>query len=409
MKKNAAITLFLWLIAGGVLPAQNPADGQDFTIWGEIAGLSVGDTLRFERVELPAFNLMAGFDVVVSTPDRFEYTRQQPHAEYYMMTFLPRTGRVPRTSRRGLTMIVDGGTVKVTGTTDWIYFSRVDGEAFGEQPLLREARELENAIEKERSRYIQLAQDAYAAGDSIKGSEYDKQFSEFHREDESKRIRELESEFLHRNPSSPWSLVDRLGRASYTPIDTLEAYYATLDDPARESYFGMLLRQQIDNLIRLLPGQPAPDFQVTLPDGTVRNSEQLRGKYLLIYHWGFCLGSLQREKDATELYNRFKDHFEVLGITDDLEAFGKTARTTPPDAELYGINLKTTYESMAVHPWIDVETDVGENAKVSDLYAFAGFPFFILVSPDGKIVSRGFHETFFETKKILETQYGSQP
>ena len=400
MKKIAVLTYCLCLLAGA-LSAQEP----EFTIRGRIAGLEAGDTLRFERIGLPRWDLEPAFEVVAATPGRFEYTGRQPQAEYYMMTFLPRTGQLPQSSKRGLTMIVDGGTVTLTGSRDEIYFSRIEGEAFGEQPLLREAEELENSMQTERSQYLQQGRAALAAGDSAKGQEYIQQFNEFRREEESRRVEELRREFLSRYPSSPWSLVYRLERSSYTPIDSLEAHYGRLDAPARAGYWGTILRRTIDGLTRLAPGEPAPDFKVTLTDGTTMDSEAFRGKYLLIYHWGFCPGSIQLEMDITELYDRFKDRIEVLGITKSLEAIRDAARTTLPDATMYGMTLKPIYESMAVHPWIDVEDGTGENHRISELYAFAGFPYFILVSPDGKIVSRGFHETFFEAKKILETQY----
>jgi hypothetical protein len=56
---------------------------------------------------------------------------------------------------------------------------------------------------------------------------------------------------------------------SSTPVDSLEVYHASLDDTARAGYFGALLREAIDAMARLLPGQSAPDFRVTLPDGRV--------------------------------------------------------------------------------------------------------------------------------------------
>jgi hypothetical protein len=404
MKKIATFTLSLCLSAGA-LSAQDRGGEKAFTIRGEIAGLEAGDTLRFARIEFPNLTLAPDFEVVVAAPDRFEYTGRQPHVQQYIMSYRPRTGQAPESDRTGQTMIVDGGTVTITGNREDIYYSRIDGEAFGEQPLLRQAEALGRAIGRERSRYLRLGRAALAAGDSVGGREYIRQFSEFRREDESRRIAGLQREFLYRNPSSPWSLVERLGRAKNTPIDTLEAYYATLDAPARAGHLGTTLRKTIDDLVRLLPGQPAPDFAVTLPDGTVMNSSAFRGKYLLIYHWGFCPGSIQREMDITELYNRFRDHFELLGITESLEAIRQAALTTPPDATLYGMTLKPIYESMAVHPWIEAEDGTGENHRISELYAFAGFPYFVLVSPDGKFVSRGFHDTFFETKQILETQY----
>jgi hypothetical protein len=387
-----------------VCTAAAAQDG-DFTIRGEITGLVAGDTLRFERIELPDWAVSRAFDVVVETPDKFEYTGRQPHAEYYMMTYIPAKGKAPESSKRGLTMIVDGGTVSVNGIADEIYYSRVDGEAFGEQPLLKEATEIENATMMERSRYLRQANEAFAARDSVKGREYIQQFNAFRGDMEKmKRANELKSEFLRNNPSSPWSLVQRLERSSNTPVDTLEVYYASLEPTARTGYFGSLLRKTIDLMARLQPGQPTPDFRVTLPDGRIMNSADFRGKYLLIYHWGFCPGSLQLEAEATNMYNRFKDNLNILGITPSLDAIRSSAKSTAPDAEMFGIKLKPTFESMAAHPWIDVEYGVGENDRLHDAFAFSGFPFFVLISPDGKIVSRGFHKTFFETKTILETK-----
>ncbi len=283
IKGIAFFALCLGLSANVTLSAQNRGDGREFIIRGEIAGLAVGDTLRFEVIELPQWNLVPGFDVVVRTPDGFEYTGHQPHPQYYIMTYLPRAGKATAASKRGLTMIVDGGTVSVSGNTDEIYFSRVDGEAFGEQPLLREATDIENSIERERSRYLRLANEAFAATDSIKGGEYIKMFSEFRRDEDVQHIGELKGKFLNRNPSSEWSIVYRLERSSDMPLDTLEAHYASIDTTARAGHFGSLLRKTIDEMRRLLPGQPAPGFRATLPDGTVIDAEDFRGKYLLIY------------------------------------------------------------------------------------------------------------------------------
>lgn len=411
MKK---FTLFILLLsAWGTMSAQTRdgethGGGKDFTIRGRIAGLAVGDTVRFERVELPDWEVSPAFDVVVTEPGGFEYSGRQPHIEYLMMTLSPGADEPPESNRRGLAMLVDGGTVTVTGNRDEIYFCRVEGEAFGHQPLLREARELENSIDLERSRYLVQRKAAIAAGDTLKGREYVRLYNEFRRDEDEKRVRELRDRFLRGNPSSPWSVVYIMEHTSHTPLDTLETHYGRLDASGREGYLGTLLRGTIDEIKRLQPGRPAPDFRVTLPDGTTKSSADFRGKYLLIYHWGFCPGSLQLEKEAAELYARFRDRFEVLGITDSLADIREAARTTPPDEDMFGIDLRTTYESMAAHRWIDVETGAGDNRRVGELYAFAGYPYFILVSPDGKIVSRGYHDTFFETKKILEEEYAKK-
>ncbi len=401
MKK---IFTVLALCATLMLSARNRAEGQEFTICGEISGLAVGDTLRFERIELPDWNLTHAFDVVVSIPGRFEYSGQHPDTEYYMMTYLPLVGEANGMSKGGQTMIVGGGVVTISGNIGRIYFCRIEGEAFGDQPLLREAAELEDAFELERWQYMKGMDETHASGDLEKNKEYTQKYTELTQSDKPRRIAELKRKFLRENPSSVWSMVQRLESAPYTPVDTLETYYTRLDAPASESRFGMELRKMIDALARLRPGEPAPGFSVTLPDGTVMNSDDFRGKYLLIYHWGFCPGSIQLEKEVTDFYNRFKEHIEILGITDSLEEIREAARTTENGATMFGVDLKGAYESMAAHPWIDAE-DVGDNKKIGESYIFAGYPFFVLVSPDGKIVSRGFHETFFEAKKIIEAQH----
>jgi hypothetical protein len=318
MKKLILLAAAMMVAAGA--NAQSD-DEREFTIRGLIAGLAVGDTLRFMEIGLPDWDLSPAFDVVVAEPDRFEYTGRQPRVKYFQMTCHPANGKAVESLRMGLLMIVDGGTVTVSGTADEMYFSRVDGEAFGEQPLLREATELENAYLRGRSNV-----------DPQK---------------EYRRALELRREFRSRNPSSPWSIVNRMEASSYMPVDSLEAHWARMDEAARESYFGTQLRETIDKLARLLPGQPAPDFSATLPDGRVMNSDEFRGKYLLIYHWSFCPGSLQIEPEVTDLYNRFRDKFNLLGVTDSLEAIRAAARSTSPDEEIFGMKLKPIYESMA--------------------------------------------------------------
>lgn len=410
LKRMITVLLCLMaLFAGEMISAQVSDGSKKFTIRGEIAGLEVGDTLRFERIDLPEYKTISHLDVLVSEPGRFEYFGEQTHIEFFLMVYKPCKGKLPSFSVGGLQMLVDGGTVTVTGDREWIYFSRIDGEAFGDQPILREVTELENSFQKERSGYLRQRTAAYEAGDTLKMREYVKKFNEsYPKAEEMKRLQGLQNAFLQSNPSSPWCLVHRLRRASYTPLDTLENYYARLDETARTSFYGKKLQAKIDEQKRLQPGQPAPDFQVTLPDGTVRNSASFRGKYLLIYHWGYCPGSMQREKDVVALYNRFKDYLEILGITNNLDSFKKSAEETSADTKIYGLKLKEIFQSMSAHPWIDAEHTKADNFKISQLYAFAGYPYFIFISPDGKIISRGFHETFFQAKKMLKEKFGKE-
>lgn len=37
-------------------------------------------------------------------------------------------------------------------------------------------------------------------------------------------------------------------------------------------------------------------------------------------------------------------------------------------------------------------------------YPFASLPAFVFISPKGKIISRGSHDTFFKAREILESE-----
>ena len=71
-------------------------------------------------------------------------------------------------------------------------------------------------------------------------------------------------------------------------------------------------------------------------------------------------------------------------------------------------DLKATLDGMLNHPWPDAELETGhpENRQVSDMFLISGWPFFIFIGPDGKILARDFSEAFGQAKKILEEKFG---
>ena len=70
------------------------------------------------------------------------------------------------------------------------------------------------------------------------------------------------------------------------------------------------------------------------------------------------------------------------------------------------IELKPVFKNMLAHPWFDAEK-VDGNEKIEKDYAFAGLPFFVLISPDGKILIRDFTKAFYAAKEKLEAEFGS--
>ncbi len=86
-----------------------------------------------------------------------------------------------------------------------------------------------------------------------------------------------------------------------------------------------------------LVGNPAPDFSVSRIDGsgTIKLSE-LKGKVVLVDFWAtWCKPCVKSFPKYQELYVKYKDKLEIVGISEDeekdgIDAFGKTHNVTFP-------------------------------------------------------------------------------
>lgn len=60
-------------------------------------------------------------------------------------------------------------------------------------------------------------------------------------------------------------------------------------------------------------------------------------------------------------------------------------------------------EGLLRHPWTEVEA-CQVNKPVMDAFRVDGWPFFVLIGPDGKIRARGFCDAFDKSSKVLESE-----
>ena len=88
-----------------------------FKIEGKIKGLMPGDTLSFERITLPGFSRNLAFNVIVETQDEFSYSGSHEQIGYYAMTYKPISGKVIRSDRMGMRMLIENGTTRIIGST----------------------------------------------------------------------------------------------------------------------------------------------------------------------------------------------------------------------------------------------------------------------------------------------------
>lgn len=399
--KNILFTLLICLLSGSV-------NATSFTIYGQVDGLMVGDTLSFERIGLPGFKLDFAFDAVVEQPSTFTYRGSHDEIGFYMMTYKPRSGVVVSSDKRGLLLLIKGGTTHLIGSTNSIYYCQLKGGLY-ENEMLQHVLDLENTLGKKRSELLRLMDEARGQGDGEKAKEYGDKFNSFHSDnrEEIKRLSSLKEEFYASFPSSEHTLIDALQDVDSAPFEVSLSKYENMDSEAQNSFFGKVLKQEIDKIAVLVPGNKAPDFHLTSLDGKEITLADCAGSYALIYHWGLCPGSFTIEKQVVDLYNTYKDHLIVIGITDKIQDIQGFYESIGPGDKFGDLELKPTLASMLEHPWFDAEK-TGDNSRIDTDYAFAGLPYFIFISPDGKIIARDFHAAFNKAKKTMEMEFGAR-
>ena len=206
-------------------------------------GLKVGDTLRFERVLLPEWNYEPAFDVVVGEAGAFAYRGEQAHDGYYLMTYHPKSGRAADADRRGKSMIVTGGDrITLTGTAEAIYYCTLGGGIY-DDPALSELLYVADSLGRIRSGYSENARAAFARGDQAEGRRWNELFNRFYADDPgAARKRALNENYRKGHPQGTlYLLVDRIPTVAYRPLAESRAFYESLSEELKSSYFLSLI------------------------------------------------------------------------------------------------------------------------------------------------------------------------
>ena len=412
MNSKFEIRLLLGML---VVAAASCSQMQSFELSGRIDGLQVGDTLRFERILLPEWNREPAFDVVVGEPDRFEYRGRQEHDQYYMMTYRPKVGKAASGDRGGKPLLVTSGDrITLSGTTDEIYYSAIGGGIY-DDPAFAELRTVEDSLGRIRGRYLQISPKALEQGDTVRSREWGEKFNLFYNDNPgAARRRALKKTYEEARPQGTLDLlVDRISAVSYLPLDESRAFYETLSEELKTSYYGRLYADCLEKMEGLADGKPAPEFTLVTTEGKSIANADFAGGYLLFYHWGLCPGSIYIDAQVCDLYETYRARgLRVVGLTESIDVIRRVYESLPADVKTPSAGVKDmrpVLAGMLVHDWpeVELETDRPENGRILESYAIKGWPTFVLIAPDGTIAARGFTDAFFKAKKSLNEALGA--
>ena len=117
----------------------------------------------------------------------------------------------------------------------------------------------------------------------------------------------------------------------------------------------------------------------------------------MLLNWGMCPGTFWANPRIVPLYEKYHcKGFDILGLTD----------TDWKKTEYYGSDeyLTEQIDSLAAHKWPTVYKENPANAYIDDELYLPGVPFAILISPEGKVIARGFYNEIEDTLKATLEQ-----
>jgi peroxiredoxin len=182
---------------------------------------------------------------------------------------------------------------------------------------------------------------------------------------------------------------------TFMSMREIEDVFNALNKHVRQSEMACGIRRYIENSRRIQPGQPAPDFTLTQPDGTSLSLSDLQGKIVILDFWAsWCQPCRRSFPMMMNFYNKYKDkQVEILGISTD---------SNPEVWKKAIVDEGITWPQV-----IDESLTEKHSRNVASLYAVPHLPLLVLVDQQGVIAAYGMdkHDLEALVSELLEDSF----
>ena len=173
-------------------------------------------------------------------------------------------------------------------------------------------------------------------------------------------------------------------------LDSLLKRYDKYSPKVKKSEIGRQLGRILEVHKSLLPGESAPAFNLTDIDGNPVSLSALKGKWILIHHWGYCPGTQWIEPRIKKIHSKYSNRGLVLINI----ARSDVKRKMPK-------GLKEEFEGN-LHPgWTSVLLSDPGNEKIIRSYDLLTTPTLVLIDPEGRMARYGFSQVLQDIRDIL--------
>lgn len=387
---------------------------QKFSVTVRIDGMQKGDTLRFSEVVLPGWENKFAFDVIAQKDGYAFYSGGHPHDQFYLMEYYPSKGEAAASDRKGKEILISDGNYTLSGDRETIYYCALGGKTYDKE--LSKILITKDSLASLRGGLAKKITNAFAENDTVNAQKFIDEFNGFgyyHKAD-NERIKALVKKYVVKHGNEFCAL--EILEDSYKPYEELRGRYDSLSRAGKNSYYGKKVGVLLQKMKTVNAGGVAPDFEITAGGNDVAVSagdssihvtyrlSDFKDKYVLIYHYGLCPGTFQIDSSVIDLYKKYHDKLVVIGITDSYAALRRTLKNISAEDRMGNVNMKDMLTELLNHPWpIDADATVANNKDLIDNYFLQGIPYFVFISPDGKILSRSIGgDTFNAAVKALE-------